>query len=141
MEPLHYLLMKSHMKLNRKILSRVMPKGFSPGQPKVLECLTHQEGIDQKTIAKFCEIEQVTVGKILLRMEEAGLIERRQKKDNRRSLFVYLTEKGRQAAAEVNEIFAEEDRQAERGLSLEEAEQLKTLLDKLNRSFDLADNK
>ncbi|MCC8097109.1 MAG: hypothetical protein LIO44_00785 [Eubacterium sp.] len=62
MEPLHYLLMKSHMKLNRKIVSRAMQKGFSPGQPKVLECLAHQEGIDQKTIAKFCEIEQVTGG-------------------------------------------------------------------------------
>ncbi|MCC8097110.1 MAG: hypothetical protein LIO44_00790 [Eubacterium sp.] len=54
---------------------------------------------------------------------------------------MYLTEKGRQAAVEINEIFAEEDRQAEQGLSPDEAEQLKKLLEKFNSSLDSADNK
>ena len=98
MESLHYLLMKSHTLLNRKILSQAMKLGYSPGQPKVLEYLSKYEGSDQKTIAAYCEIEQATVGSILLRMENTGLIERRQAPGNRRSLYVYLTDKGRQAA-------------------------------------------
>ncbi|MCD8196329.1 MAG: MarR family transcriptional regulator [Lachnospiraceae bacterium] len=138
MESLHYLLMKTHTKLNRKIISRVTEQGFSPGQPKVLECLSKREGIEQKTIARYCEIEPVTVGGILLRMEQAGLIERRQKDGNRRSLFVYLTESGRQAADKINAIFAEEDHLAEQGLSPEEIKQLKILLEKLNRSLELS---
>ncbi|MCD8366032.1 MAG: MarR family transcriptional regulator [Clostridiales bacterium] len=137
MEALHYLLMKSHTMLNRRIVSRVMSGGFSPGQPKVLECLSRQEGVDQKTIARYCEIEQATVGGILLRMEQAGLVERRRKEGNRRSLFVYLTEKGKQAASGINIIFSEEDCRAEHGLTPEESEQLKVLLEKLCRSLEM----
>lgn len=136
METLHYLLMKTYTKHNRKIVSRVAECGYSPGQPKVLECLSKKDGVEQKSIARYCEIEQVTVGGILLRMEQAGLIERRQKEGNRRSLFVYLTDKGRIAADEINTIFAEEDCRAEQGLSSEEAFQLKGLLEKLNRSLE-----
>lgn len=136
MEALHFLLMKSHTRLNRKIVSKVTAQGFSPGQPKVLECLSRQEGLEQKAIARYCEIEQVTVGGILLRMEQAGLIERRQKDGNRRSLFVYLTDKGRRAAEEINAIFLEEDCRAEQGLTPEEAAQLKLLLEKLSRSLE-----
>jgi DNA-binding MarR family transcriptional regulator len=135
MDALHYLLMKSFYILHRRMVSRVMAKGFSPGQPKVLECLSQQEGIDQKTIARHCEIEQATVGGILLRMEQAGLIERRQENGNRRSLFVYLTEKGRQAASEVLAIIGEEDRRAEQCLSADELVQLKALLEKLYKSL------
>ena len=79
MESLHYLLMKSHAMLSRRILSEAGRLGLTPGQPKVLEFLLRHGESDQKTIAAYCEIEPATVGSILLRMEEGGLILRRQK--------------------------------------------------------------
>ena len=90
--------MKAHTTLNRRVLARAAGLGLTPGQPKVLDYLIDHEGHDQKTIAAYCEIEPATVGSILLGMEDAGLIVRRQHPGNRRSLFVYLTEKGRAAA-------------------------------------------
>lgn len=69
MEPIHYLLMKAHTNLNRWILKEAAGLGLSPGQPKILECLARLGECNQKTIAQFCEIEQATVGSILLRME------------------------------------------------------------------------
>lgn len=136
MESLHYLLMKSHTLLNRQITAGASRLGYSPGQPKVLEYLAGHEGSDQKTIAAYCEIEQATVGSILLRMEAAGLIERRQAPGNRRSLFVYLTDKGRKAAGEMGAIFTRVDRQAEAGLTPDEAAQLKALLEKVCQAME-----
>ena len=131
MESLHYLLMKTHTILNRQILNCAGKAGLTAGQPKVLEFLSQHGESDQKTIASYCEIEPATVGSILLGMEDAGLIVRRQHPGNRRSLFVYLTEKGRAAAEAMAEVFAEMEAQATRSFSPEETETLRTLLNRM----------
>ena len=79
MEGLHYLLMKSHALFSRRVLAEISKIGLSSGQPKILDFLLQYGETDQKTIAAYCEIEQATVGSILLRMENAGLVLRRQK--------------------------------------------------------------
>lgn len=131
MESLHYLLMKAHTTLNRKIVAGVGKLGLTSGQPKVLDYLNRFGERDQKTIAAYCEIEPATVGSILLRMERAGLVVRRQKEGNRRSLFVSLTPKGAQAAGEMAAVFQQVEGNAVRALSKEELEHLKILLDRL----------
>lgn len=131
MESLHYLLMKSHAILNRRILAQAAKLGLTPGQPKVLDYLLDHEGSDQKTIASYCEIEPATAGSILLGMEEAGLISREQRPGNRRSLFVYLTEKGRRTAEAMAEIFFEMEAQSARALSPEEQDTLRALLERV----------
>lgn len=126
---IHYILMKTHSIFSRRISYRAQKElGLSPGQPKVLDCLMDNEGSDQKTIASICEIEQATLGSILIRMEEKGLIERRQLAGNRRSLFVYLTNHGKEMAAKMRKIFDEEEKIALKSLTKKETEELyKTL--------------
>lgn len=134
MESLHYLLMKAHTQLNRSIMARASRQGLTPGQPKILEFLLAHGEAEQKAIAAHCEIEPATVGSILLRMENAGLISRRQREGNRRSLYVSLTASGRQAARTMAQIFQEEDARAAASLSPEELGQLKALLSRLDSS-------
>ena len=131
MESLHYLLMKAHTMLQRRITAEAVKIGLSSGQPKVLDYLLQYEGSDQKTIAAYCEIEQATVGCILTRMESGGLVERRQREGNRRSLYVYLTDSGRRAAEDMRAVFAQADSRAAGGLSQQELAQLKYLLGKV----------
>ena len=131
MEILHYLLMKSNAMLSRRILSEVSRLGLTPGQPKVLDFLLQYNEADQKTIAAYCEIEQTTVGSILLRMENAGLVRRRQKDGNRRSLYVSLTPAGKEKAEKLMDIFRENENTATANLSETEVETLKELLTKL----------
>lgn len=131
MENLHYLLMKSNAMLSRRILSEVSHLGLTPGQPKVLDFLLQYNEADQKTIAAYCEIEQTTVGSILLRMENAGLVRRRQKDGNRRSLYVSLTPAGKEKAEKLMDIFRENENTATANLSETEIETLKELLTKL----------
>ena len=128
---IHYLLMKAHTALNKKILSRAYEIGLSPGQPKILEYLVSHDGSDQKTIATNCEIEPATVGSILGRMENMGLIQRRQREGNRRSLFVFLTDKGRAAASQMENIFILSDKQAAKDLTEKDIDELTRILTKL----------
>ena len=131
MESLHYLLMKSHAMLSRSILSQANKIGLTSGQPKILDFLLKSEEADQKTIASYCEIEPATVGSILMRMEENGLVLRRQKEGNRRSLYVSLTEEGKQSAEKLMDIFNEAENMAVSNMTDEEIKVLKETLCKL----------
>lgn len=131
MEGLHYLLMKSHALFSRRVLWEISKMGLSSGQPKILDFLLQYEEADQKTIAAYCEIEQATVGSILLRMENAGLVVRRQKDGNRRSLYVSLTPTGKEKAEKLMDIFQSIEADATANLSPQERETLNQLLSKI----------
>ena len=64
-------------------------------------------------------------------MENSGLIVRRQKDGNRRSLYVSLTPAGRETAAKLMDIFDSEESSAAAGLTPEEQTALNQLLGKL----------
>lgn len=95
---LHYKLLICHTLLRKKLYQGLSGTGLTSGQPKVLEFLKYNEGCQQKEIARACLIEPATVTSILFYMERAGLIERREERGNRRSLYVYLTDSGHQMA-------------------------------------------
>ena len=134
LENLHYLVMKCNAALSRKIMCGANELGLTSGQPKILEFLWNFKEADQKTIAIYCEIEQATVGSILLRMETAGLIVRKQHNGNRRSLYVSLTEKGREKAEKMMGVFKKTDALAMADLSKDEIEMLKGILNKIYKN-------
>lgn len=131
--------MKSNSLFAKNIMFEANKIGLTSGQPKILYCLLKFKEADQKTIANYCEIEQTTVGSILLGMENAGLIVRKQKEGNRRSLYVSLTDKGLETANKMQAIFDEVEGRVMKKLSNEEIELLKTLLLKVSES--LSNNK
>lgn len=123
--------MKSQALFSRRVLSEISKIGLSSGQPKILDFLLQYGEADQKTIAAHCEIEQTTVGSILLRMESAGLVLRRQKEGNRRSLYVSLTSAGREKAEKLMNIFRGIEADATANLSVQEMETLNRLLSQI----------
>ena len=131
MESLHYLLMKAHTRMHRRIRGQAAALGLTSGQPKILEYLLQYGESNQKTIADYCEIEQATVGSLLARMEAVGLVTRTQRQGNRRSLYVALTAAGRAAAERMGRAFARAEGEACAALTGEEQAQLCCLLEKL----------
>ncbi len=127
---LHHLWMKTYLRMKRLVSAKAAPLGLSPGQPKILEYLAQYGEHEQKDIADYCEIEPATVGNILLRMENAGLIERRNRPNNRRSLYVSLTPRGEEMAKRIQDIFEEAEQQITAGLTDEERKALYQLLSK-----------
>lgn len=117
---LHNLLLSIHSIFYKRIFANLSNTGLTSGQPKVLDYLKYNDGCVQKDIATACEIESSTVTNLLLRMEEAGLIERRMLNGNRRSLYVFLTDKGRESQKKVSDVFDKIEKVAFNGFSKEE---------------------
>lgn len=92
----HYLLMADHAMLQKLVMSRIKPLGLTTGQPKVLDFLQDHDGAMQKDIAKGCHIEPSSLSTILGGMERAGLLERSTRDENRRTVYVRLTDLGRE---------------------------------------------
>ena len=65
------------------------------GQEMLLKYLWNQDGLSQKEIGEFMEIQSATVTRMVIRMERAGFVERRTDPDDQRVSRVYLTERGR----------------------------------------------
>lgn len=116
----HYLVMAEQSIFQKELLAKLKSHGLTIGQPKILDYLLTHDGAEQKEIARGCHIEPGTLTTLLNRMEKIGLLERRMLNGNRRSLFVFLTETGKDKAAAVREAFDEIERKAFQGLSEEE---------------------
>lgn len=101
---LHHLLMTNHTAFRKRIFSALKNEGLTSGQPKVLEYLAEHDGALQKDIAAACRIEPATMTSLLCGMEKKGLITR--SAPDRRSLSVYLTEKGRMLIPLIKEEFS-----------------------------------
>ena len=118
----HYLIMSEHSMFQKELLNRLKDSGLTIGQPKVLDYLKDHDGAGQKDIARGCHIEPGTLTTLLNRMEDTGLVERRMLNGNRRSLYVFLTDKGKNQLALVTETFSEMEEKAFRGISESERE-------------------
>ena len=65
--------------------------GFTRSQWQVLVHLAKNEGIHQAGLAEILEVEPISLVRILDRLQERGLIERRQHPKDRRVWLLYLT--------------------------------------------------
>ena len=135
MESLHYLLMINHLMLQRSLLTNIKDTQLTLGQPKVLDYLKDHDGAIQKDIAIACQIEPATITSVLLGMENKGLIVRKTLNNNRRSLYVYLTDEGRSLANRVELEFNHIESKALWGFSEEEKSVLNALMVRIKNNM------
>lgn len=125
---LHYLLMANHMTFQKLLFANVKDYGLTVGQPKVLDYLQDHDGSSQKEIAKGCHIEPATLTSLLAGMEKKELITRSMKEGDRRTLYVYMTKKGREIQSRISTEFNKLEKTAFQNMSEQEQEQLIHLL-------------
>lgn len=119
----HYTLMAVQAMVQKKLLSSLKHTGLTAGQPKVLDYLREHNGANQKEIAGGCHIEAGSLTSVLNRMENNGLVERRMLHDNRRTYYIFLTDKGRSLSDLVAGEFSGLEKEVFRGISEAEQEQ------------------
>lgn len=125
---LHYLLMANHLTFQKLLFSHVRDLGLTVGQPKVLDYLQDHDGSSQKEIARGCYIEPATLTSLLAGMEKKELITRSMKEGDRRTLYVYMTEKGKKIQTQIGAEFARLEQTAFQSMTDQEQEQLIHLL-------------
>ncbi len=133
---LHYLLMADHALLQKTLFANIRDSGLSLGQPKVLDFLKEHDGAVQKDIAKGCHIEPASLSTILTGMEKSGLITRETNENNRRNLYIYMTDKGKAICEQVTEHFSQIEKKALSGFTEEEIENILTYLTKIHKNLE-----
>ena len=132
---LHYLVMANHLLFQKSLIANIKDTDLTPGQPKVLDYLLYHDGVVQKEIAAACHIEPATITSVLLGMENKGLITRKNLNGNRRSLYVYLTDKGKAFAKRIETEFESIEENAFMGFTNEEKKMLTDFLIRVNQNM------
>lgn len=81
--------------MRRRFDERARAIGVTRAQWHVLTKLARVEGINQGGLADLLEVEAITLCRMIDRLAEAGLVERRRDPHDRRAWRIYLTDKAR----------------------------------------------
>ena len=107
--------------------------GKRASRQRVLKMLLADESLTQGELRKRLGIQAGSFSELAARMEKRGLIQREKDTRDRRRVVLRLTEQGRAAAGQPNEIGDEELFHA---LTAEERETLQGMLQKIIDAFD-----
>ena len=108
--------------------------GLTRAQGVILVRLDRQPGLSQNEMAAICEVEPITVGRLVDRLETRGLIERRNDPSDRRVRRLHLLPAARPVLADIEVYKAQLTRMVTDGLDPRAVETMvDTLLHMKNR--------
>ncbi|MBS0478405.1 MAG: MarR family transcriptional regulator [Proteobacteria bacterium] len=87
--------------MRRRFDERARQIGATRAQWRTLTTLSRNEGVNQGALADLLEVEPITLCRMIDRLEESGLVERRRDPADRRAWQLFLTEKSRPILAEL----------------------------------------
>lgn len=96
-----YLLADSARLLRREFDARVRELGMTGPQARLLLNLAVSEGENQGFYAERLDVEPISLTRMIDRMEESGLLERRRDPADRRAWRVHLTPRAREVIEQV----------------------------------------
>lgn len=114
--------------VRRSFDQRARSIGVTRPQWRVLTMLVRHEGLNQGAIADLLEVEPITLCRMVDRLADAGLVERRSDPNDRRAWRLYLTDKARPLLAELRILADSLFGDALSGISPVEQEQLQHML-------------
>ena len=103
---LGWLMVDNARLLRRAFDERVRTTGMTGPQARLLLALERTPGENQAFHAERLEVEPITLCRMVDRMEEAGLVERRNDPSDRRARLLYLTPKAENEAARIRDALA-----------------------------------
>ena len=117
--------------------ARMSRFGMTPAQTHVLRYLRQNGGqMPQRELLENLKVKPSTVNGILDRMEEKGLVERSVSGTDARQRVVALTPAGVEREAQAKKSFLEAEALIARGLTEEETEMLRSLLERVIHNLE-----
>jgi DNA-binding MarR family transcriptional regulator len=111
------------------------------GQHDFFYVISLNEGITQKELSEWLYVGKSTTAKVVKSLIAQGYIYKEKDSSDKRFERLYLTEKGRQIAARIQETFLESVRITTKQLSQQEVEQAIELLKKILKNVSDEKNK
>ena len=117
--------------------ARMSRFGMTPAQTHVLRYLRQNGGqMPQRELLENLKVKPSTVNGILDRMEEKGLVERSVSGTDARQRVIALTPAGEEREAQAKKSFLEAEALIARGLTEEETETLRSLLERVIHNLE-----
>lgn len=110
--------------MRRNFNRRAQSLGLTQAQWRAIAHLSRNEGISQTALAEILEIQPITLGRLIDRLQEAGLAERRPDPSDRRAVCLHLTEKAAPVVAQITAFARDVQAQALDGLPEESRDEL-----------------
>ncbi|WP_157073646.1 MarR family winged helix-turn-helix transcriptional regulator [Sphingomonas soli] len=123
-ENLGFLMSDVSRLMRRRFDERARTTGATGPQWRTLKILERREGLNQGQLAELLEVEPITACRMIDRLEDAGLVERRRDPADRRAWLIYLTDKARPVLADLHNVASEMIEGALKGLSPRQREEL-----------------
>lgn len=92
-------------KISRNLRQVELPKGFTPERFRTLATIYNYGPISVTGLAEMEALRPATVSRMISSLESDGLIKRRQVKDDKRSVQISTTPKGRQMYLRSNQRY------------------------------------
>src|SRR5690349_19371312 len=125
------LLMDTGRLLRKRFDQNVRGTGLTRAQWQVLKEIYVQEGLNQGALAELLEVEPITVGRLVDRLEQAGLIERRPHPTDRRAWSLYLLPAAHPLLETLKDIATETRAELLQGMSDAEIDEAMRLFAKM----------
>jgi DNA-binding MarR family transcriptional regulator len=128
-EDLGFLIGDTARLMRRAFDERVRTKGITRPQWRVLGLLNRFGGSSQVALAEMMDVEPITLGRMIDRMQDAGLVERRADPNDRRAWRVFLTPSGESRLEDLKPLANELFDDAVSGLTDSQQAELEAMLD------------
>lgn len=109
--------------------------GVTRPQWQVLVMLRRHEGVNQGGLAELLDVEPITVCRMVDRLQEADLVERRPDPADRRSWRLFLTNKAEELLAQLRPLGEAMEAQALGGISQQERAALAAALNRIRANL------
>jgi DNA-binding MarR family transcriptional regulator len=117
--------------MRRNFDARARSIGVTRPQWQVLSALRRHEGINQGGLADLLDVEPITVCRMVDRLQEADLVERRADPADRRSWKLFLTDRARALLELLRPLAVDLFEEAFEGLSEADRVQFEAVLDRV----------
>ena len=121
--------------IRRTFDERARTIGVTRPQWQVLTTLSRHEGVNQGSLAEMLDVEPITLCRMLDRLQDAQLVERRRDPDDRRAWLLFLQPEARKLLQEMRPLGHEVMNAALKGFSKSERETLHDLLDRIRHNL------
>jgi DNA-binding MarR family transcriptional regulator len=127
--------------LRRNFDRRLQSLGLTQAQWRAIANVSRTEGMSQAALAECLEIQPITAGRLIDRMEAAGWIERRGHPSDRRAVQLYLTAKCQPIIEEIRARAADTMSDALDGIPASTQRQLFDQLQRIKQNLVAAEPK
>jgi DNA-binding MarR family transcriptional regulator len=121
--------------MRRSFDARARGIGVTRPQWQVLSALRRHEGVNQGKLADLLDVEPITVCRMVDRLQEADLVERRTDPADRRSWRLFLTAKAHELLGHLRPLADEMLEEAFEGVEEADRARLMTTLDRIHQNL------